>query len=93
MYFRTASDPSITDMLSEVKTNIIYTPTINYVEGVKVSSPILFHNKSITVSELVVLSFIPQTKCILTSAFFNQSQRQFVETGMYIYMYVDLSFY
>ena len=81
MFFRSASSQSITDKLSEVKTNIIYTPTINYVEGVEVLPPISFHNRSITVSELVVLSFIPQTKCMLTSVFLNKSQRQFTETG------------
>ena len=84
MFFRTASYPNITDVVSEVKTNIISTPTINYVEGVEVSSPIPFHNKSITVSELVVLSFIPQTRCMLRAAFFNKSLRQYVETGTYI---------
>ena len=70
-------------MLSEIKTNIISTPSINFVEGVEVLSPVHFHNKSIVVSELVVLSFIPHTKCIMTSVFFNQSERQLTETGTY----------
>ena len=46
--------------------------------------PAHFHNKSVVVSELVVLSFIPRTKCTLTSVFFNQSQRHLTETGTYI---------
>ena len=70
-------------MLSEIKTNIISTPSINFVEGVEVLSPVHFNNKSIVVSELVVLSFIPHTKCILTSVFFNQSERKLTETGTY----------
>lgn len=73
-------------MLSEVKTNVINTPTVSLVEGVEVLPPNLFHNNSIFVSVVVVLSFIPNTKCTLTLLFLNQSQREFTNTGMYTYI-------
>lgn len=65
------------------------TPTINFIEGIEVLPPVLFHSSPIILSELVVLSFIPDTECILESVFFNQSQRQrsLTETGMYIHMH------
>jgi len=79
---RTANNQGITRIISEVKTDLISTQTINFVEGVKVLPPILFHNKSIDISELVVLSLIPDAKCILTSVFLNQSQRELTKTGI-----------
>ena len=83
IYFRTAGSQGVTKMLSEVKTDVLSTPTFNFVEGVEVESPVSFHSKSILISELVVLSFIPHTKCMLTSLFFNQSLRRLTEAGTY----------
>ena len=83
IYFRTAGSQGVTKMLSEVKTNVLITPNFNYIEDVEVELPVGFHSKSILISELVVLSFIPHTKCMLTSLFFNQSLRRLTEAGTY----------
>jgi len=89
--FRTSNNRGVTKVLSEVKIHTTVTPNISYAEGVEVLSPVLLLNRSIIVSYVVVLSFIPDTECVLISIDFNRSQRHVQSAGSgisYSYTYI-----
>lgn len=59
----------------------------NIVSGIRVLPPETVHNNSIYASEIAVLSFAPQSHCILESLNFSQSLKDVFPGMVHVQMY------
>ena len=71
---RTPNTNNTTKKSSKVQLDVIPVQnSANIVSGIRVLPPETVHNNSIYVSEIAVMSFAPQSHCVLESLNFGQS--------------------
>jgi len=75
----------MTEKSSKIQLDVILVQNMaNIVTGIRVLPPETVHNNSIYVSEIAVLSFVPQSHCVLESLNFVQSLKDVFPGLLYV---------